>query len=412
MTTLANLRTSAAPWLVLPAFVYMVLTAGSSRESVRDGVLAGELAAWAVVAIVPAVAAAASWEAGRHRRIADLRSVAARRPLRLWVWATVPVLALHLVLVAGALVIARSSAEVWPSGRGLLAVAHLVVLPFGWSAVGWSLGMLLPRAAAAPLAAVASWAWMAMTHAMGTPFLRHLGGFVMENSSLTDLVDPLAYLVPWLVVGGLAGAVGLLTGVRRRPVPAILAAALVAASTLVAGRSLVLDWGFSPRTEPRAMPTVCAGRAPAVCVPEAYGRVHAEKAREAALPALGALRSAGLPGPEVVRLASAALPPVRGSWPLLWSSDMPADQIAISVARSAVTGVAADAGVRDCRQSSVADAWASVVAGLDPREARDRMAPGDWAVVSEVRSRPAPEQARWFTETVRAQKHCVRSVAR
>ncbi|MEU6757267.1 hypothetical protein [Streptomyces sp. NPDC046685] len=410
MISLANLRSSAAPWLVLPAFFYMSLFVGGDNFSGTPGygVASGELAAWGVCAIAPAVAGAAAWEAGRQRQVAQLRTVGVRGRLRQWLWSTAPVLVLHLVLVVGALVLAWSTVGAWPAGRGLWAVAHLLVLPFGWGIVGWVLGSLLPRAVAAPLAAVGSWAWIAMPHSMNDPWVRHLGGWVIENSSITDLVDPRAYMIPWLVITGLAGAAVILSGVRRQPLLASVCALALIVGAVIVGRSMVIGWGYSPLMEPRAARMVCVGQKPALCVPEEYGATLADSTRTVALPAFDALQATGLPRPEVVRMVSSKLPPTPGNWPLLWSQNMPADQLAISVARSAVTGVAADAGIQDCRQPSPADAWASIVAGLDAKKVQQLTSSRDWAVVSEVLKRPSADQAQWFTETVRSQRHCAK----
>ncbi|WP_327253240.1 DUF7224 domain-containing protein [Streptomyces sp. NBC_01244] len=313
---------------------------------------------------------------------------------------------LHLVLVVAALVLAWSTVGAWPSGRGLWAVAHLLVLPLGWGIVGWILGTLLPRAVAAPLAAVGSWAWMAMPHSSSSPSLRHLGGWVIENSTLTDLVDPLAYVIPWLVITGFAGAAIVLTGARRQPVVAAAVALALIVSTVVIGLRMVEGWGYSPRMEPRAARMACVGQRPSMCVPTEYGTARAERVRDAALPAIDKLEAAGLPRPEVVRLVSATLPPKAGNWPLLWSDGMAPDQLAISVARSAVTGVAANAGVKDCRQSSLADAWATIAAGLEAEKVKQMTSPSQWEEISKVRSRSAADQARWFSDAARSQKHC------
>src|SRR4051812_50199431 len=67
MITWANLRASAALWLMLPVLVYVSLYIGDAASPVpsRYGVEAGELAAYAVAVVVPAPAGAAARGGGR-----------------------------------------------------------------------------------------------------------------------------------------------------------------------------------------------------------------------------------------------------------------------------------------------------------------------------------------------------------
>ncbi|WP_326698244.1 hypothetical protein OG909_13380 [Streptomyces sp. NBC_01754] len=407
MILLGNLRASSAPWLILPTLLYLgTYVGGENFWGVPGyGPASGELAAWGVTVIVPTVAGAAAWEAGRQRRLGDIRRVGARSAVGQWLWAARPVFALHVVLVAGALVTAGLEVGAWPSGAGLLAVGHLLVLPLGWMVIGWVVGLLCPRAVAAPAAAVGSWVWLAVPHSMSSPAWRHLGGFVIEGSTLTDILDPLVFLVPWLVTAGFATAAVLTTGVRRRPwLPAVSAAIVV--GTLVGGRSLVADWGFSPLTAARVGHTVCVGKAPAVCVPEEY-ESEAASLRRDSLPALKALQAAGLPMPRTLRMASDDLALKPGTWPLYWSPENPTGQLDIGLARSAVTGVAALTGVRDCRRPSIADTWALLAVGTDERKVRETVPDQEWVQLQRIRELPAAQQTDWFTKTVQDQTHCV-----
>ncbi|MGW1462737.1 DUF7224 domain-containing protein [Streptomyces sp. NPDC002308] len=379
---------------------------GDNFWGVHDyGPASGELAAWGITVITPAVAGSAAWEAGRQKLLGDIRETSARSVVRQWLWAIRPVIALHLSLVAAAIVLARLTVGVWPSGAGLLAVAHLLILPCGWMIIGWVVGLLCPRAVAAPAVAVGSWAWLAVPPSMSSPSWRHLGGFVIEGSTLTDTLDPLVYFIPWLVTAGFAGALIFLAGARRRPWLVAAGAALVV-GTLLGGRSLVADWGFSPPTEARLGHTVCIGRAPAVCLPEEYEN-DAAKIRLQSLPALKALGGSGVPFPRTLRLASADLPAEPGTWPLDWSPDTSPAQLRIDLARSAVTGTAALHGVHDCRQPSIAATWALLRVGVNEKQVQESASPQEWAQLLRIRELPAEQQAKWFTSTVQDQTHCV-----
>lgn len=97
MITWANLRASAALWMVLPASVYSGLYITANRISVPTayGVEAGEAVAQTLPVVVGAVAAVAAWEAGRHRLLGTFPATAARSALRRFVWAVTPVVVLQ-----------------------------------------------------------------------------------------------------------------------------------------------------------------------------------------------------------------------------------------------------------------------------------------------------------------------------
>ncbi|MGW2019051.1 DUF7224 domain-containing protein [Streptomyces sp. NPDC001927] len=410
MITWANLRASAALWLMLPVLVYASLYVGDAASPVPShyGVESGELAAYAVAVVVPAIAGAAAWEAGRHRMLGALRATACRSAARQLSRAVAPVLLLLLVLAIGAVVMGYNAAQVLPRGAGLLAVVHLIVLSFGWLVVGWSIGLVLPKSIAAPAVAIGCWVWLSWPHATANPWLRHLGGFVDGLSSVTDTRSPSVYFVPWGVTAALALAFWALAGIPRRTWGAAVALTTITL-TLLAGRALVSDWGFHHPTSPRSVAMNCVGDKPRVCVPPEYAP-YAAQLREDLTAPIGKLQEAGVPAPRELRISSDKAPLESGVWPLYWSpagdSTEPA-KIAADIAESAVTGTAARNGVRDCRQpGSPAAAWAALAAGVPEQGVQAALSPGDWAAVQKVRNRPAKEQATWFSRTVTAQRHC------
>ncbi|MFD7117907.1 hypothetical protein ACFWAA_12755 [Streptomyces sp. NPDC059922] len=417
MITWANLRASAAPWLVLPILVYagLYIDDATSTGPSRYGVQSGELAAQAIAVIAPAVAGAAAWEAGRHRLLGALSVTGQRRAVRRLLRAAVPVLILLLVLVIGALVVAYRAVGVSPGGAGWLAVAHLIVLSLGWLVIGWCLGLIMPRSVAAPAAGIGCWAWLSMPHATSNPWVRHLGGFIDGLSTVTDVRTPAVYVVPWGVVAGLALAFWVLARMRRRAW-AVAVAFAVAAATFTTGRALVVDWGYQRPTSPRSVAMACTGQEPRVCVPPEY-KPYAEQLRRDALAPVNKLKDAGVAVPEELRVTSAKVPLKPGTWPLYWSlpplgGGQDSGQYAADLAESAVTGTATLAGVDDCRQpGSPAAAWAALVLGVDSQAVQAGLPPTEWAALQKIRRLPAEEQADWFTRTAVSQKRCDKAIS-
>ncbi|MDQ1009468.1 hypothetical protein QFZ82_003953 [Streptomyces sp. V4I23] len=412
MITWANLRASAAPWLLLPAWLYIGMYMGDVAHPVPSGygVESGELAAYGLATIAPAVAGAAAWEAGRHRLLGGVRATSARSIPQQLLRAATPVLTLHLALIVGALVLARRAVGVWPDSFGWLAVAHLFVLPLGWLLIGWCLGGILPRSIAAPIAGIGCWAWLSIPHTLSSPWVRHLGGFVDGTSTVTDVRDTAVYTVPWLVAAGLALASCLLVRVRRR-VWGVGVSILVAAATLVGGRVLVIDWGYHHPTSPRSVAMACTGEVPRVCAPPEY-QPYVEQLRRDALAPIERLKIAGIPAPRELSVRSQKLPLKPGTWPLHWSlppdrADNDRQQYAANLAESAVAGTAAFGGVTDCGQpGSPAAAWAALVMGVNEQAVRNGLPRGDWAALQEIRRLPAEEQTAWFNKAATSQKHC------
>ncbi|MFJ8002465.1 hypothetical protein ACIQ7D_36075 [Streptomyces sp. NPDC096310] len=413
----ANLRASAAPWLVLPVLVYAGLYIDDATYTApsKYGVQSGELAAYAIAVIAPAVAGAAAWEAGRHRLLGALTATSQRSAVRQLLWAAAPVLILQFVLVIGSLVAAYHAVGVLPGGAGWLGVAHLIALPFGWLVIGWSLGLLLPRSIAAPAVGIGCWAWLSMPHATANTWVRHLGGFIDGLSTVTDVRTPAVYAAPWGVVTGLAMAFWILARTRRRAWAVALAFA-VAAATFTTGRALVVGWGYQHPTEVRGVALSCTGQEPMVCVPPEY-EPYAEQLRRDALAPIKKLKVAGIATPKELRITSAKVPLKPGIWPLYWSlpplrGGQDSTQYTADLAESAVTGTAALAGVDDCRQpGSPAAAWAALVVGVEEQAIKAAVPDTEWVELKKIRQLPTGEQADWFTKAAVSQEHCNKAIS-
>ncbi|MFJ9344794.1 hypothetical protein ACIRP0_36770 [Streptomyces sp. NPDC101733] len=413
MITWANLRASAAPWMVLPALVFSGLYITANRISVPSayGVEAGEAVAQALPIVVGTVAAVAAWEAGRHRSLGAFATTSARGGLRRFVWAVTPVVVLQAVLLVGCLMVAANTVGTIPSGAGgWLGVAHAVVLPLGWTAIGWRLGHVLPRSLAAATAGIGGWACLSFPQGMTNPWLRHLGGFIDGFSSPTDTRSPLAYLIPWAVLCGLALAFWLPSLIRQR-VPAIALGCVVVVATILIGRGAVTDWGYFRPSDARLVTPVCAGEAPRVCLPPEYAS-YAEGIRKDLTEPYAKLRQIGISMPNELLLASSKEPLKSGVWPLIWlpplaHGDADPNVFRADLAESAVIGTTASAGVTSCRRpGSLPAAWAALVVGVNEENVRRALPPPVWQELTKIRALPRERQAAWFSEAARAQKHC------
>ncbi|MER5569018.1 hypothetical protein ABT083_22780 [Streptomyces goshikiensis] len=413
MITWGNLRASAAPWVALPALVYagLYITANRVTLPTAYGVEAGETVAQALPVVVGAVAAVAAWEAGRHRLLGAFPTTAARSALRQFVWAVTPVVVLQAVLLVVSFLLAANTVGTLPSGAGgWLGVAHAVVLPLGWTAIGWRLGHILPRSLAAPIAGIGGWMFLSFPQGMSNPWLRHLGGFIDGFSSPTDTRSPLAYLIPWAVLCGLVLAFWVPALVRQRISAISLGVALVI-GTILLGRVAVADWGYFRPSDARVVTPVCAGDAPRVCLPPEYAS-HLDGIRKDLAEPLAKLRDAGVPTPSELLLASPKEPLKPGVWPLIWrlplaNGQADPDSFRADLAESAVVGTAVSAGATPCRRpGSVPAGWAALVVGVNEENVRRAMPPLAWQEITKIRTLPKEQQVAWFTEEARAQKYC------
>ncbi|MEV0580831.1 hypothetical protein [Streptomyces sp. NPDC050392] len=391
-------------------FIYVYVNSAVYSVPSHYGVESGELAGYALAVIAPAAAAAAAWEAGRHRSVHALNTTSTRGAVRRLVAASLPVLTLHLALIATALICARVWVGVWPGDAGWLAVAHLLIVPAEWALIGWFLGQLMPKSVAAALIAGGCWMWLAMPQATANAWVRHLGGFIDGTSTVTDLRQPSVYTIPWLITAGFVLAAGCAASARRHPWTIGLGICAVIAS-LMAGHALVSGWGYTHPTSMRTVTQACSGRAPRICAPPEYKPYLDKLRREAAAP-VERLAMAGVAAPDELRVTSSRASLRPGVWPLYWSLP-PAhpmgqqQDFAYSLAESAVAGTAIADGGADCQApGSLAAAWADLVIGVDEADIRQAMAPQAWTQLHHVRGLPAGEQVRWFTEQATSKILC------
>ncbi|MFB6956985.1 hypothetical protein ACFCYB_08080 [Streptomyces sp. NPDC056309] len=400
-----QLRRSAAPWVILPAalFVYLYMQSVVFTVPSHYGIESGESTIYALATIAPAVAACAAWDSGRMRPVRHMLTTSSRSRWSLLLFIGTPIAVLEAALLVLAVVLARINTGVLPSGAGWTALAHVVIVPAEWAVIGWYVGGRLPRSIAAPAAAALCWAWLTMPHAMSNAWLRHLGGFIDGTSTITDVHRPEIYFVPWIFTGFLIAVTWLLTrtGSRRIFLPA---GAGAAAAALFAGHAAVSGWGYGNPETVRAVQSVCSGTAPQICVPPEY-RSYIPQIRHSAQGPLSALAAAGVTQPKRMEILSPSAKPAPGVWRLHWSLPSVHRQAeyhtaADDMAVSAVEGTAAQHGKQSCGGPSAPElVWATAVAG-NKDEVRKETDPQLWGLVGPVLDEPVKQQSAWFTQQV------------
>ncbi|MEV5150171.1 hypothetical protein AB0L14_38985 [Streptomyces sp. NPDC052727] len=400
-----QLRRSAAPWVALPAalFVYLYMQSAVSTAPSHYGIESGESTIYALATIAPAVAACAAWDSGRMRPVRHMLTTSSRSRWSLLLFVGSPIAALEAALLVLAVVLARINTGVFPSGAGWTALAHMITVPAEWAVIGWYVGGRLHRSIAAPASAALCWTWLTMPHAMSNAWLRHLGGFIDGTSTITDVHRPEIYFVPWIFTGCLIAVTWLLTRTGSRRV-FLSAGAGVAAAALLAGYVAVSGWRYGNPETVRAVHPVCAGTAPQICVPPEY-RSYIPQIRHSTQGPLSALAAAGVTQPKRMEILSPSAKPAPGVWRLHWSLPPVHQQAeyhtaADIMAVSAVEGTAAQHGKQSCGGPSAPElVWATAVAG-NKDEVRKETDPQLWSLVGPVLDKPVKQQSAWFSQQV------------
>ncbi|MEU7564851.1 hypothetical protein AB0A99_02355 [Streptomyces fradiae] len=324
--------------------------------------------------------------------------------------ATAPLWVLHMVLSAAALLIARTKVGAWPGGSGWLAVAHLVLLPAAWLAIGWCAGMVLPKSVAAPLLGIGCWAWLAFPQSFDAPWWRHVNGFITTLSDPTVTPVPTVYFVAWAVTGSLVLAVWVMAG-PRRPV-GIVAGAVIIVGAFAGGKWAVDGWGYAGHSQARDTALACVGEAPRVCVPPEY-RPYADTLRRDTLEPLTRVKLAGLVPPRELHVISEHAPVPSGVWPLIrWS---PPESHPGGATRSGpdvltqplISGVAAQGGRKACVMGGTMPVyWATLVTTGEERSVLAALRPDERRQLEALRRKPAAQQVAWFTQAVQGERYC------
>ncbi|MFD3611368.1 hypothetical protein ACFWXA_25485 [Streptomyces atroolivaceus] len=417
------LRTTSVVWVapLVLAWVWLVTSHEAANE---PAYWAGNtaLVGHTLPFYAPACAAFAAWEAGRLRRAGVHRLAPVRGRYAIAADALWPVVLLGVSAVVVCLVTVRvetGSAHDWPH-LGVLAMAGYLVTVH--TALGYGLGMLLPRILAAPLILVVDYLCLVMPVTVTDPmWLRELTGWLAAPyGDVTITMNPVALAVPMVLATGVLAAVlvsaEIARGRRHRVVrvSAAAAASLVCLSVFTVSAVLpVRDWNGDPPPRARTDPPVCTGASPRICVPlEAAGSL--EPLAAAAEEIVPRLVDAGLEAPKELAFVSEAADIDAGTWRLFLHRDMSDVDLKASIAASALPPIRPCPTTSDARTGHVGTltAWLMVKAGMDVEEIRSQYSqklaadPRVMPVVDRETKLSPDEQLSWFTRNVTLLQQC------
>ncbi|MFG2734515.1 hypothetical protein ACGFX7_06790 [Streptomyces harbinensis] len=398
MGFLTSLRVSSVAWVLLPTLVVSwVMTEDRTRFAVEGyGAAAANSALEALFVPAAACAGCAAWEAWRLRRAGIWRLPHGRGRYAVAANALAP------VALLGAAGLLTSLASAWVELRAVPDLAGVPMLLTGvlvlvsHSAVGFLLGSLLPGLLSAPLMLLASYLWMGMPATMEPP-LRYLNGLPTGSVQVTETFAVGSWAAPGLLALGLvAGTMAAVAPLLRQVAVRVLATAGCVTAAALGAYAIVADWEYEPRTVPRAFTPVCAGEAPAVCVPPEY-RAALPGAREAADEVVPLLAAAGFTVPERILMQSDNAPLPENTWLFYTSPRLDDSGHRTSIAYSPLPpsrrcplGTAGD-----WEAEQMARTWLWLTAG-EPRTG-DRFEE-TMGAAEEIRALPVAEQQEWFRD--------------
>ncbi|MER7001299.1 hypothetical protein [Streptomyces sp. NPDC000410] len=407
-------RTSPAVWaapvaLALPLLYYL----GPGHPPPGNLAYAPEITSYPLRFAYPfayaVTSALAAWVSASLRQAGVWDMNNARSRYRVAAQALLPIVALAWTMLALPVLAALTVEGVWPTWDSVSALVVGMIVCVEHAVIGFAVGRWVPKVIAAPVLAVVTWVAVAFTVTVDSPWVRHVSGAFPEQLMFGE-APAWGALWPHVAFTG-SFAAALIVGwlpVRRR-VAAVAALALAAAGVSSTYKA-VKNYDYTPPLKTYAVTMECqdAGQT-AVCMPEqtAGALSQAVKATQGVLSDFAA---AGVPlRPETVidtlPEGRFATPSTASTWrvPLTAATDRDDAAFAVAIAATGMNCPSPDPLLR-----RVVIAWAAHVTGTTPSWERLRAAidregsPGDVdGILRGVLSRPANEQAEWFTTTSR-----------
>jgi hypothetical protein len=355
----------------------------------------------------------AAWESGRISVSGIWQLAPSRSRFRIAANILTPVILLSWAVLLTPPTISLIRAATLPTTDSLRLPVMAMVLCLAHAAIGFAVGLRLPRLFAAPIVAVMDFVLVAFTRAVHPYWLRHVSG-QYTDVGFGEVPGLSSVVAPILFGGGLAAGVALLWAPLRHTWARSLLACLVAAGCMSGAYRITEDWGHDPALVTGQASTECRGHAPQVCMPTATASAL-PSVRSESVSALNALRARGLEASPT--LITDRLSDGRGhrrstetTWrlPLTTAAEQGTIryQIAMAAVRFPCTRV-------NTAPAQAAQLWATSVVGEEKRYVQ-RMAgelpSPDTAeanrqiqnVVKQILAEPTGKQSAWFEKAMTA----------
>ncbi len=387
-------RVSVAPRIGIVLAVWLFAYSGNITELVTSGYWESVAAQSASLLVwtAPAVAACGAWEGMRVRQSRILQGAPARTFMGVSFAVLTPTLVVGTLAVALALGLLLPQAAGGPNRTVAAVIGMELLVIAAHTAVGYVIGLRLPRVLAVPVALVGSFVWMAYPAAMNVFWVRQLNGTNLgECCSLDQVPAPSGILAPALVALGLLLAARLV--VLRQWGLRILAPIVLAVAVAVSAW-MVRPLGYSA-AEPRPTDVrTCSDTQPRVCLwPEQHGVttdvVTWATDAHTRLTALG------------VTTASELSP--RSSTP---TSNEIRSLVAMSALPQDIPECAKHGEWPGSRALGPLTIWLAINAGADSRVVTAGYAPEEGTVATHALEQPRRDQLAWFQQNAKTLTRC------
>ncbi|MFF3359813.1 hypothetical protein ACFYWN_46360 [Streptomyces sp. NPDC002917] len=251
-----------------------------------------------ISAVTYAVSATvAVWEMGRLKAGAVWVYPGARSRVRVLVNAAVPVVLLGWLMLIVPVALGFAQTDISPTGASLLLLGQQLVLCLAYAAVGFAVGFWTPRLVSAPLLGGLAYYFVAFSVAGESYTWRHLVGYLFEPPMFGEFPTTAALVAPIVLIVSVGAGLTLAWIARRHAPVWCVAGAVMAVGGVVSAQQMVHNWGASTPVVTGAVPDMCTGVSPEVCMPETFAE-QLDSVHDQAASVADDLHAAGLASPQ------------------------------------------------------------------------------------------------------------------
>lgn len=408
-------RTSPAVWaapvaIALPLLYYL----GPGHPPADNLGYAPEITSYPLRFAYPfayaVTSALAAWVSASLRQAGVWETNHARSRYRIAAQALLPVVVLAWTMLALPVLAALRVEGTWPTWDSISPLVVGMIVCVEHAVIGFAVGRWVPKVIAAPVLAVVTWVAVAFTVTVDAPWVRHVSGAFPEQLMFGEAPAWGALWPHIAFTGSFAAALMVAWLPALRGVMAVAAALTIAVAGVLSTYEAVKNYDYNPPLKTYAVTMECrdAGQT-AVCMPEqtAGALPQAVKATQGVLSDFAAAGVPLRPKTVIDTLPEGrfATPSTASTWRVPLTAATNRNDVAFAVA---VVATGMNCPKPDPLLRRVVIAWAAHVTGTTPSWERLRAtidrggAPGDVdSILRSLLSRPATEQADWFTTTSR-----------